>query len=111
MDIADDPSTIEFTVDSLPTVMNGETDLDKLAGFYVENELTGVISRVMIGGTFTQKDINDGRVEYRQNGQERNPNAADNQVQLSAVDILGASTGPITIDVTCLLYTSDAADE
>ena len=58
MDIADDPSTIEFTVDSLPTVMNGETDLDKLAGFYVENELTGVISRVMIGGTFTQKDIN-----------------------------------------------------
>ena len=98
-DLVDDPSEIVFTLDNLPPSPTGETDPTKLAGVYREDVISGIFTRLSIGDTFTQQDILDGRVEYRQNGQESNAVSTDDRVQLTAMDSVGSSTGPITIDV------------
>ena len=99
-DQADGPSEIVFTLDSLPPSPTGETDPAKLAGLYIRDVVSGELTRLSIGGTFTQQDIFDGLVVYQQNGQESNVPFTDDRVQLTAIDSAGGSTGPITIDVT-----------
>ena len=99
-DLADDPSEIVFTLDSLPPSPTGESDPSRLAGLYREDAISGTFTRLSIGDTFTQQDILDGLIEYRQNGQESNTVATDDRVQLTANDSAGSTTGPITIDVS-----------
>ena len=98
-DTIDSPTNITYTLDGLPASPTGETDPDQIAGLYLEDELTGIFSRLSVGESFTQQDINDGRLEYRQNGQEQNQLMLDDQVLLSVEDSAGNTPGPIAIQI------------
>ena len=98
-DLADDPSEIVFTLDSLPPSPTGETDPSRLAGLYREDAISGAFTRLSIGDTFTQQDILDGLIEYRQNGQEANALTLDDRVLLSVEDSVGNTPGPIDIQI------------
>ena len=83
----------------MPPSPTGETDPTRLAGLYREDAISGTFTRLSIGDTFTQQDILDGLIEYRQNGQEANALTLDDRVLLSVEDSVGNTPGPIDIQI------------